>query len=178
METVRTVDLLLDAFGRIPPLVADAVRGLDRAALLWRPDVDGRQGNSIGWLAWHLARQEDAQVAALVGGEEVWRAGGWHARSSVPYDEAAMGYGMTADEVGRFDVTDGEVLIEYYDAVHARTVEVIARISDADLARIVDRSWDPPVTAAVRLVSVVDDAAQHVGQAAYLRGLLGAPEAG
>ena len=89
-----------------------------------------------------------------------------------------MGYGMTADEVGRFDVTGAEVLIDYYDAVHARTVEVIARMSDAELARIVDRSWDPPVTAAVRLVSVVDDAAQHVGQAAYLRGLLGAPEAG
>lgn len=178
METVRTVDLLLDAFGRIPPLVADAVRGLDRAALLWRPDIDGRQGNSIGWLAWHLARQEDAQVAALVGGKEVWRAGGWHARSGVPYDQAAMGYGMTADEVGRFDVTGAEVLIDYYDAVHARTVEVIARMADADLARIVDRSWDPPVTAAVRLVSVVDDAAQHVGQAAYLRGLLGAPVAG
>ena len=32
----------------------------------------------------------------------------------------------------------------------------------------------PPVTLAVRLVSVVDDCAQHAGQAGYVRGLLGA----
>jgi hypothetical protein len=38
---------------------------------------------------------------------------------------------------------------------------------------VVDRRWDPPVTLGVRLVSVVNDCAQHVGQAAYVRGLLG-----
>ena len=172
MDTVRAVDLLLDAFGRVPPLLEGAVGDLDREALLWRPEVSGTRGNSIGWIAWHLARQEDTQIAALVGGDEVWRAGGWHARSGVPYDEAAMGYAMTSDEVARFDVAGAGLLIDYYGAVHARTVDAIARMTDADLARIVDRSWDPPVTAAVRLVSIVDDAAQHVGQAAYLRGLL------
>ncbi len=171
MDTVRTTDLLLDAFGRIPPLLTSAVRGLDRLALLWRPDVAGVRGNSIGWIAWHLARQEDAQVADLSGGDQVWHTGGWHGRSGVPYGEDAMGYGMTAAEVARFDVKDAEVLIDYYAAVHARTVEVIEALDDAGLARIIDRRWDPPVTAAVRLVSVVDDAAQHVGQAAYLRGL-------
>lgn len=178
MDTVRTTDLLLDAFGRIPPLVTAAVRGLDRSALLWRPDVAGVHGNSIGWIAWHLARQEDVQIAALADGAEVWRTGGWHARSGVPYDEDAMGYGMTDAEVARFDVRDAEVLIDYYAAVHARTVEVIEALDDAALARIVDRRWDPPVTAAVRLVSVVDDAAQHVGQGAYLRGLLAAADRG
>ncbi len=172
MDTVRAVDLLLDAFGRIPPLLEGAVGGLDREALLWRPEASGTRGNSIGWIAWHLARQEDAQLAALVGGDEVWRAGGWHARSGVPYHEAAMGYAMSTDEVGRFDVVSAALLIDYYQAVHARTVDAIARMTDADLTRIVDRSWDPPVTAAARLVSIVDDAAQHVGQAAYLRGLL------
>ncbi len=43
----------------------------------------------------------------------------------------------------------------------------------ADLDRIVDRRWDPPVTLGVRLVSVADDSLQHAGQAAYVRGLLG-----
>ncbi len=32
-------------------------------------------------------------------------------------------------------------------------------------------AWDPPVTLAVRLVSVIADDLQHVGQAAYVRGL-------
>lgn len=41
-----------------------------------------------------------------------------------------------------------------------------------DFDRVVDTAWDPPVTLGVRLVSVYDDATQHAGQAAYLRGLL------
>ena len=37
---------------------------------------------------------------------------------------------------------------------------------------MVDEAWDPPVTLGVRLVSVADDDLQHVGQAAYVRGLI------
>jgi len=43
---------------------------------------------------------------------------------------------------------------------------------DADLDRVVDRSWDPPVTLGVRLVSVIADDLQHAGQAAFVRGIL------
>ena len=42
-----------------------------------------------------------------------------------------------------------------------------------DLDRVVDQRWDPPVTLGVRLVSIADDCLQHVGQAAYGRGILG-----
>jgi hypothetical protein len=56
--------------------------------------------------------------------------------------------------------------------VHARTTEFLRGLSDADLDRIVDTRWDPPVTLGVRLVSVLSDDLQHVGQAAYARGLL------
>jgi hypothetical protein len=35
-----------------------------------------------------------------------------------------------------------------------------------------ERWWTPHVTLGVRLVSVLDDDMQHVGQAAYLRGIL------
>lgn len=172
-STLRPHDILLDSFGRIPPLYAEAVGGLDVAELLWRPEVDGVRNNSIGWIAWHLARMEDAQVAQLAGREQVWLADGWFRRSGVPYQPHAMGYGMGEQEVSLFDVTGAEVLLDYYAAVHARSVEVIRSLSAADLGRVVDASYDPPVTVAVRLVSVVDDAAQHVGQLAYLRGLRG-----
>jgi hypothetical protein len=37
---------------------------------------------------------------------------------------------------------------------------------------VVDRAWDPPVTLGVRLMSVISDGLQHVGQASYLRGLV------
>ena len=57
-------------------------------------------------------------------------------------------------------------------SVARRTRAMLLGLSDDDLDRIVDRAWDPPVTLGVRLVSVVNDDTQHVGQAAYVRGLL------
>ncbi len=167
------VDVLLEAFGRIPDLVHEAIHGLDTATLLRRPELDGVPGNSIGWIVWHIGRMEDAQVAGIAGTAEVHRAQGWQDRLGVPYPASTHGYGMSAADVARFAVRSPAVLTAYYDAVHARTVEVIGGLSADDLSRVVDRSWDPPVTVLVRLVSIVDDAAQHAGQAAYLRGLLG-----
>jgi hypothetical protein len=37
---------------------------------------------------------------------------------------------------------------------------------------VVDENFDPPVTMAVRLVSVLNDDLQHAGQAAFVRGLV------
>ena len=34
------------------------------------------------------------------------------------------------------------------------------------------RSWDPPVTLGVQLVSVIADDLQHAGQAPFVRGIL------
>jgi hypothetical protein len=44
-------------------------------------------------------------------------------------------------------------------------------VTSDELGRVVDTHWTPPVTASARLVSIVDDAAQHLGQAAYIRGI-------
>ena len=65
-----------------------------------------------------------------------------------------------------------EVLVDYLDAVSDRTRTVLDGLGPDDLDRVVDRRWDPPVTMGVRLVSVADDGLQHLGQAAYVRGLL------
>jgi len=56
--------------------------------------------------------------------------------------------------------------------VHEQTVRLVSGITDPDLDRIVDEGWDPPVTLGARLVSVIDDCAQHVGQAAFIQGIL------
>ena len=62
-------------------------------------------------------------------------------------------------------------LAQYHGAVHDLTLRYLDGITPAELDRIVDTRWDPPVTAAVRLVSVIGDTMQHLGQAAYVRGL-------
>ena len=65
-----------------------------------------------------------------------------------------------------------QLLIDYHQAVFEQSRQYLAGLTESDLARVVDESWDPPVTLAVRLVSVLSDDLQHVGQAGYLTGLL------
>ncbi|WP_309244456.1 mycothiol transferase [Micromonospora parastrephiae] len=67
---------------------------------------------------------------------------------------------------------NAQALVDYYGAVSARTRSFLAGLGPTDLDRVVDERWDPPVTLGVRLVSVAEDDLQHVGQAAYVRGLI------
>src|SRR3954467_15083846 len=157
-------DLLIDAFGRVREAVQDAVAGLDEDQLAFRPDPDA---NSIAWLVWHLTRVQDDHVADVAGGEQIWTVGGWVERFRLPFDVRAIGYGQSSGEVGEVRAT-AEMLTGYQDAVHAATVDYLRTLADADYDRVVDERWDPPVTLAVRLLSVVNDTLQHVGQAAYV----------
>jgi len=54
--------------------------------------------------------------------------------------------------------------------VHAATQRVLDGLSDDDLSSTVEDSYR--VTVAVRLVSIVNDITQHLGQIGYLRGLI------
>ena len=162
-------DLLSDGFDRVRDTVRDVVQGLDEDALRFRP-ADG--ANPIAWLVWHLTRVQDDHVADAAGSEQLWTSGGWVERFRLPFDVGATGYGQSAEEVGQLHAP-GELLSGYQDAVHDSTVAYLRTLEDADYARIVDKRWNPPVTLGVRLVSVLNDATQHVGQAAYVRGLLG-----
>lgn len=162
--------LLLELYGRIPPLAREAVEGLDSDQLTRRP---GPRANTIGWLVWHIGRVEDAQIADITGDDQVWADGDWAARTGLELDLSNTGYGHTAGEVEAVKPRDADVLVGYIDAVHSRTVEFLEGLVPAELDRIVDDRWDPPVSLGVRLVSIADDCLQHAGQAAYIRGLLG-----
>jgi uncharacterized damage-inducible protein DinB len=157
--------LLLDAFSRVHDVTHAAVDGLSAAELMFRP---APESNSIAWLVWHLTRIQDDHVAAVAGTEQVW-VRDWAARFGLALE---TGYGHTADDVAAVVVTSGADLLGYHDAVYEATARYVRTLTDTQLDRVVDEAWDPPVTLAVRLVSVVSDDLQHAGQAAYLRGLL------
>jgi len=159
--------LLLDAFGRVKEAVHGAVEGLDSRALTYRVDPDA---NTIAWLVWHLTRIQDDHLAHLAGTEQVWQRDDWVGRFGLPFGREAHGYGMSSKEVAAVDVP-AELLLGYHDAVHAQTVAYVAGLEESEYDEVIDRSWDPPVTRAVRLVSVVEDDMQHVGQAAFVRGV-------
>ncbi|MCC3294207.1 DinB family protein [Arthrobacter sp. zg-Y411] len=162
-------DLLIDAFGRLPETVRRTVQDLDADALNHRPYPEG---NSIAWLIWHLGRVEDAQIADVAGQEQAWTADGWAKRVGLPLAVEDTGYGHTSEQVAQVRVHSAEVLLGYYDDVHARTEAFVSRLSAQDLDQVVDRAWDPPVTLGVRLVSILADCLEHAGQAAYVRGLV------
>ena len=157
-----------DSFTRLIEHVDAITDGLTDEVSFHRPTPEA---NSIAWLIWHSARIQDAQIAHIAGIEQVWSSAGWVDRFALDLPRDAHGYGHTAEEVGKVRASAG-LLAGYYHAVHKMTLEYIATVTDAELARIVDENWDPPVTASVRLVSIVDDCAQHLGQAAYIRGIV------
>ncbi|GAB3990220.1 DUF664 domain-containing protein [Actinoallomurus acanthiterrae] len=166
---MTTANLLTDAFGRIRDAVHRAVDGLSPEELAFRVDPDA---NSIAWLTWHLTRVQDDHLAGAVGTAQVWTSRGWAERFGLPFDVSDTGYGHAPDQVAAVRVESGELLTGYHDAVYQQTVAYVGSLTDDDLTRIVDRSWDPPVTLGVRLVSVIADDLQHAGQAAFVRGAL------
>ncbi|MCL8026658.1 mycothiol transferase [Nocardioides bruguierae] len=167
-------DLLTDAFSRSLESVTAAVEGLTDDQLAWQPSPGA---NSIAWLVWHLTRVQDDHVADVAGTPQVWEAQGFADRLLPGFgagvERADTGFGHTAEQVAAVRASAAD-LLAYLSAVTEATTAFLATLSPADLDAVVDTRWDPPVTLGVRLVSVVDDDAQHAGQAGYLRGLLDA----
>ena len=158
-------DLLVDAFTRVHELVEQLTDGLTDEAAAFRPD---EEANSAAWLLWHLTRIQDDHVADLAGTQQVWPA--WRDRFALPFDPDATGYGQSPAEVGQVRV-GGELLAGYHRDVHALSLRYVQEVSAEELQRVVDERWDPPVTASVRLVSVLGDTLQHLGQVGFVLGL-------
>jgi hypothetical protein len=165
---MTSADVLIDAFGRIRGVVHRVVGGLTPEQLHLRVDSPA---NSIAWLVWHLTRIQDDHVADVAKTEQVWTSQGWMERFALPFGPRATGYGHRSADVAAVRVPSGDLLVGYYDAVHEQTIRYLEGLGDADLDRVVDESWDPPVTLGVRLVSVIADDLQHAGQAAFVRGV-------
>ncbi|MGB8386744.1 mycothiol transferase [Mycobacterium sp.] len=160
-------ELLRDAFTRLIEHVDDLTDGLTDVVSSYRPAPNA---NSIAWLIWHSARVQDIQLAHVAGVEQVWTRDGWVDRFGLDLPRNDTGYRHRPDEVAKVHAP-AELLAGYYHAVHKLTLSYIAGVTADELCRIVDTNWDPPVTASARLVSIIDDCAQHLGQAAYVRGI-------
>ncbi|MET9382628.1 DUF664 domain-containing protein [Streptomyces sp. NPDC002928] len=162
-------DVLIDAYNRIQEEVHSVVEGLGPDDLAARPGADA---NSIAWLVWHLTRVQDDHIADAFDLDQVWLSQEWEKRFGLDLPRHDTGYGHTSAKVAKVRVDSGDLLTGYYDAVHEQSLQALRGLTAKDLERVVDTRWDPPVTLGVRLVSVLSDDLQHVGQAAYARGLI------
>jgi hypothetical protein len=162
-------ELLVDSLDRVAEGVADVLDGLDEETAARRPAPGA---NPIAWLVWHLSRVQDDHLAHAAGSAQVWTTDGFHERFGLPLDVGDTGYGHTPEQVGVVVVAP-QLLAGYASAVHARSIGWVSGLAPDDLDLVVDTRWDPPVTLGVRLVSVVNDCTQHLGQARYVKGLMG-----
>ena len=162
-------DLLSDGYERVLDFMKSVLSGLTQDDLNWQPRHDC---NSIGWLAWHLTRQHDVQIAALMGEEQLWIKDRWYLKFGRPANSEDLGFGHTPEQVSAFKAPDFQTLLDYHRAVVERSKSFFRTLSKDDLDRRLDEPWFQPLpTVGVRLVSILEDSLLHAGQAAYLRGL-------
>lgn len=164
-----TRELLADAASRPIDSAALVLKDISSDALHAQPM--GR-GNTIAWLVWHAARQMDVQLSHLTGETTVWESGDWAERTGVDRGADDFGFGDPAEQVAALRVEHPDALQDYVKVTAEALTSYVRTLSDEDLDEVIDRQWDPPVTRGVRLVSVIDDAVAHIGQAQYARGLV------
>jgi uncharacterized damage-inducible protein DinB len=162
-------DLIIDGLNRVEEDFRRTLDGLSAEQLAFRP---AEHANSIAWLAWHVTRVQDDHVSEIAGRPQAWVEGRWHERFGKNADPTDTGFGYRPEQVADVRPDGPRVLVDYYAAVHERTQRYLSTVSCQDMDRVIDTSWNPPVTVGVRLVSVVNDCTQHVGQMAYVRGLI------
>ncbi len=161
--------ILIDGYSRIPEFLENVLKGLTQDDLDWQPKHDC---NSIGWLVWHLTRQQDAQIASLIEGEQLWVTDKWYTKFGQQPESDDVGFGHSPEQVSEFKSPESRTLLDYSRAVVERSKEYISSLSENDLDRELNEPWFQPLpTVGVRLVSILDDSVLHAGQAAYIRGM-------
>jgi len=145
-----------------------ALDGLTPAELRWQPTLSS---NPICWIVWHMARVEDRWVNRVLRGDvELWIRDGWHKRFGLPED--AHGYGETAEQVRALpDVVVSE-LLDYFDAVRQTTLVHLEQMTPVELETSYAHPRLKGTTGAWILGHILVEESQHLGQVAYIRGMI------
>ena len=159
--------LLIEVFERVSQMLEKALDGLTQDDLNCLPNPDC---NSIGWLVWHLTRVQDSAISNLMDKEQCWIVGKWYSKFGRNPDPTDRGVGHTSVDVSNFKSPDSKTLLDYYNAVFKQTKEYIGKLSTAELGREMDNPRNPLV--GLRIAGIINDNIQHIGQIAYLRGML------
>ena len=162
--------LLINVYQRMSQDFEEVLNGLTVEELHKRPTPGA---NPVGWLCWHATRSLDRTIGDVIQGEQLWIKEKWHARFGRSPDPNETGYGHTDAQVDSLKIPDIQTLLDYHHAVMKTTITYLEKLTEDELDRECDFSAEPGAKRAVylRLISNIHDA-QHVGQAAYVRGLI------
>ncbi|MBN2075936.1 MAG: DinB family protein [Dehalococcoidales bacterium] len=164
-------EMIMDIFDRIAAQLAQVLEDLTPKQLNQQPS---KGANTIGWLTWHLTRSHDRNMSELMGLEQLWISEGWYARFDRRPDPAETGVGFTAKEMAAFKAPDSLTIMEYHRSVLERIKDCIGnQLEESDLEQEVYSPTFNSNRPAYRIITgVINDGLQHVGQAAYVRGLI------
>ncbi|KRM21225.1 DinB family protein [Latilactobacillus graminis] len=124
---------------------------------------------SVTWLVWHTARELDYQIADLKGTKPLWLSAGWTQKFALDLPDDTQDWSHSPKEAAKVVVADKALLVGYLADAMQLTTDYLAEITADALTDIIDEDWTPAVTREARLVSIVDDAIMHSGQAVYTR---------
>ncbi len=163
--------LITDIYVRMSQELERALDGLTMDDLNQQPCPDC---NSIGWLAWHLTRGQDRAIGDLTGEEQLWVKDKWYIKFNRAPNPADTGFGHSSEDAAAFRSPDSKTLLEYNRAMLEQLKRYISsKLSEADLEREVKSPTLAMVnTVHARFVGGINDNLQHVGQVAYVHGLL------
>lgn len=163
---MRSTQMSIDTLERAQERFIDTLGQMDvtQANTMPKPII-----KSVTWLIWHTARMLDLQISELDENEPLWTSKGWNEKFSLDLSDNTQDYKHTPEEAAKVKVTDKQLLVDYLDDAVKRTKNYLEKVDDDALDEVIDESWTPAVTRQVRLVSSIDDAVMHSGQAVYTR---------
>ena len=163
--------------GEISNAAYDRIAGVLRRALTdmtvtqLTTQAAGPESNPIGWIAWHLTRTQDKNYSALLGREELWSKDGWYQKFGLPI-ESGTGNGDSLETVRSFDPINSDTLLAYFDATRALSREFLDSLDADDLNQPSPSGLPTTEVIKVSIARVTGDLIQHIGQIAYVRGLV------
>ncbi len=144
--------------------------GLTPEELSWRPDP---QCMSIGFMAWHSARAQDFLVQTVAkGSAQLWEQGWADRFGRSPANPQDLGFGFKAEQLEAFQVPDGSLLLEYFEATRSNALEYLDSLDDDSLrARTATGPMGGSLTVAGVFQQALWELNQHGGQIGYVRGI-------
>jgi hypothetical protein len=163
--------LVLNQFNRIEEELGGVLKDLTVEELNRQPAPGC---NSIGWCAWHLTRSHDRNMSELIGEEQIWTSDEWHAKFGREHDATETGVGHTDAQAKDFFCPSTEVIMAYHRAILDRIKDYIEnRLTESDLDReVMSPTLKNTRPVMGRINGVIMQGFMHVGQAAYVRGML------
>jgi hypothetical protein len=163
-------EYLQDFIGLLHLDYDDALRELTEDQFYFLP---GDGVNHIAYMAWHILRAEDNIVQfVLQRTPTVWVEGKLDERWQLP----RIHHNLPTEEAHAFRVPSIGNLMDYAREVWRHTEQYLARLSEAELQRLVNiPPWGEIPTVRLLGQAVIAHGRQHLGQIDFIRGLNGLP---